>query len=415
MNSAVSAPMNVYSVLGPVILGLIVIEFFYCLVKRNGYYSFQDSLISIGTMIISQTFNLLIGIIAFQAYGWIYEQFAITAFPPSPWTYVSCYIGVDFLFYWFHRACHRINILWAGHVTHHAAEELNYAVALRTSFTQRASSMFFYWPLAVVGFSPEVLLPTIALNLVIQFIPHTRVVPRLPKWIHFWINTPYHHQVHHAANPIYWDKNYSGTFIIWDRLFGSYSDQTEPPYYGVAIHPKTWDPTLLTLHWYLHLWRDMKTATHLIDKIKLWFMPPDWRPRNLPPHTKPTGVTAENQIKFRTKAMPYSTPYLLLQLVISFGLGLMVISDHSPFSEMEKIWVSLLLWLGITNWGGILQRRRWVIPAEFSRILLLAGSFAILNPATAVVSAFVGLITVLWFTWLVSVRSAVSPSGSLNR
>ena len=37
------------------------------------------------------------------------------------------------------------------------------------------------------------------------------------------MNTPSHHRVHHGRNPRYLDRNYAGIFIVWDRLFGSYT------------------------------------------------------------------------------------------------------------------------------------------------------------------------------------------------
>ena len=101
----------------------------------------------------------------------------------SVWTGLALFLGVDFLFYWFHRFGHRTNIGWAAHMPHHSTEELNYAVALRASGTQRFFSFFFYWPLAFIGFDAQWVIGMVAFHLVLQLIPHTRVVPKLPVWI----------------------------------------------------------------------------------------------------------------------------------------------------------------------------------------------------------------------------------------
>jgi sterol desaturase/sphingolipid hydroxylase (fatty acid hydroxylase superfamily) len=406
-----------YAILGPVILALIAVEFLYCLFKRNGYYSFQDSLMGIGTMIISQCFNLAIAGLVLSSYGWVHESFGIFEIPTNLWTLAGCYLGVDFLFYWFHRAGHRINLLWAAHATHHSAEELNYAVALRTSITQRLASFAFYWPLAVIGFSPDVILPVVALNLIIQFLPHTRVIPRFPRWIDFWLNTPYHHRIHHAANPIYWDRNYSGSFIIWDRLFGTYRDQTEEPYYGITVHPRSWDPTWLNAHWLAVLWNDAKQATHWVDKIKLWFMPPGWRPRNLPPYAKTPAKSAANQIKYQTVALPGSRGYLLFQLVVNMSLMFFVISNRSPLDPAGKILVSLLLWAAVTLWAGILESKAWARPAEAARIVLttlvvgvLLRHFGLWEPWGVVLGA-VSLLSMAYL-WLGVGAPSVEASGA---
>ena len=34
------------------------------------------------------------------------------------------------------------------------------------------------------------------------------------------VTTFKHHQVHHGRNPYCVDKNYGGTLIIWDRIYG---------------------------------------------------------------------------------------------------------------------------------------------------------------------------------------------------
>ena len=369
--------VNVYAFVAPVVLSLILLEFIYCLVKQNGYYSFQDSLMGMGTMIIAQCVNVGVAALIFSSYGYIYRNFAFTHLAPSFLNLLLCFIGVDFLFYWFHRAGHRTNILWAAHSTHHSAEELNYAVALRTSFTQRAASFLFYWPLALAGFAPEIIIPVVAVNLVYQFVPHTRVVGRLPRFIDSWLNTPYHHQVHHAANPIYWDRNYGGTFIVWDKLFGTYRDQSEEPYYGITIHPKSWDPSTLNFHWFLILWNDMKSATHFSDKLKIWFMPPGWRPRNLEPFPK-NSANAKMQIKFQTVALKGSKLYLILQMALSMGILLFAIRTGSPLSILEKFGVTLFLWIGITLWAAILESKSWAKWGEILRIICGAIFFGLM-------------------------------------
>jgi sterol desaturase/sphingolipid hydroxylase (fatty acid hydroxylase superfamily) len=366
-------PINIYATVGPFVLALIVIEFIYCLVKKNGYYSFQDSIIGLGTMIFSQCVNLAIASVILTTYGWIYNNFAITQFELTPLNFVWGYILSDFLFYWFHRAGHRINFFWGAHAGHHSAEELNYAVALRTTIFQRAASFLFYWPMAWLGFSPQLILTIVAINLVFQFLPHTRVIPKLPKWIDYWMNTPYHHRIHHAANPIYWDKNYGGTLIIWDRMFGTYADETEEVYYGITMHPKSWDPTFINFHWYTILWKDMTLANNIVDKYKLWFMPPGWRPRNLGPYEKDQpGKTAENQIKYQTESFPGSHAYLIAQLFFAFPVLFFITGHHTPVDGWEQFYYSVLLWTQVTIWGAFMERKSWAIIGEAIRILVTA-------------------------------------------
>ena len=72
--------------------------------------------------------------------------------------------------------------------------------------TQRFFSFFFFCPLAFIGFDAQAVIAMVAFHLVLQLIPHTRVVPKLPVWIESWMYTPSHHLVHHAGNERYLDK-----------------------------------------------------------------------------------------------------------------------------------------------------------------------------------------------------------------
>lgn len=367
-------PINVYALVAPAVVALILVEFAYCLVKKNGYYSFQDSVMGLGTMFLAQCVNVLVSVGVVVAYGWIFQNFAMADFSMNPQWYhwVLCYLLSDFLFYWFHRAGHRINLFWAMHVPHHSAEELNYAVALRASLTQRAASFLFYWPMAIIGFSPEMIIPVVALNLVYQLIPHTRVIGKLPSWIDSWLNTPYHHRIHHAANQVYWDKNLGGTLIIWDKLFGTYQDEVEPVFYGVTVHPHSWDPLFLNFHWFMVLWNDMKQATHWEDKILLWFKPPGWRPRNLPPYEKQPWRNPQEQVKYESKEFLGVRGYLIFQLVEHFLLLQLIIRNDSPLTSEMKVFLSLLVWWGVTNWAFFLESKPMAWASEMLRTITVA-------------------------------------------
>jgi sterol desaturase/sphingolipid hydroxylase (fatty acid hydroxylase superfamily) len=61
------------------------------------------------------------------------------------------------------------------------------------------------------------------------------------------LNTPSHHRVHHGANKKYLDKNYSGVFIIWDRLFGTFQVEDEKVQYGLTVGINTYNPFLVNV------------------------------------------------------------------------------------------------------------------------------------------------------------------------
>src|SRR5690606_7865956 len=65
---------------------------------------------------------------------WLY-QFRLFEIPLTWWSLLSLFIAQDFLYYWFHRASHRIRWLWASHVVHHSSERSNLSTAFRQSMT----------------------------------------------------------------------------------------------------------------------------------------------------------------------------------------------------------------------------------------------------------------------------------------
>lgn len=66
--------------------------------------------------------------------------------------------------------------------------------------------------------------------------------------LEYVINTPHHHRMHHRPPG---NCNYAGTLIIWDRLFGTFTAETErKDYYGLAAPVETFEPIELNAqHW----------------------------------------------------------------------------------------------------------------------------------------------------------------------
>src|SRR4051812_7775689 len=165
-------------------------------------------------------------------------------------TWLVAIAGVDFLYYWWHRLSHRVNLLWAAHVVHHQSEDYNLAVALRQSVTTSATLFPFYALLAFAGVPPLQLAVSTSLSTLYQFWIHTELVPRVP-WLERLLNSPSAHRVHHAINVRYLDKNHAATLMVWDRLFGTFEPETEAPVYGLTRPLASFNPVWSQLAGYL--------------------------------------------------------------------------------------------------------------------------------------------------------------------
>lgn len=179
------------------------------------------------------------------------------------WAWPLCFVLDDLAYYWFHRSAHRVRWFWASHVIHHSSQHYNLSTALRQTWTGFFSlSFLFRLPLFLIGFPVGMVLFCAGLNLVYQFWIHTEQVGRMPRWFEAVMNTPSHHRVHHGTHPRYLDTNYAGVFIVWDRLFGTFTpeDDAIPRRYGLIRQLASFNPLWAAVHEWVGIARDVVHA-----------------------------------------------------------------------------------------------------------------------------------------------------------
>lgn len=203
-------------------------------------------------------------------------QYALFDIPANWLSFVIVYVLVDLCVYVYHRSVHEVRFGWAAHIAHHSSQQYNLgATAFRQSFAEPFIEPFFFLPLALLGFDPLMILVALEVNLIYMFWVHLERVGKLPAWFEFIFSTPSHHRVHHSANVQYLDKNYGGTFIIWDRLFGTFEEEVEKPVYGLSTQLESNNPIHASLHSWIDLYREVRAATGF-NKVKALFKPPGW-------------------------------------------------------------------------------------------------------------------------------------------
>lgn len=268
----------------PIFLGFIAAELLLMrLRKQRGDDSFlgyenTDTWASlsmgIGNLVAAAAWKVVAVGVLFAAY----ELRLFTIDPAAWWAWVLLIFGDDFCYYWHHRFGHRVRMGWAAHVNHHSSQYFNYSTALRQSWTGPIFKVWFYVPLVLLGFHPLMVITAQAINLLYQFWVHTEMVGRMPRWFEAVMNTPSHHRVHHGANAQYVDKNYGGIFIIWDRLFGSFTPETDKVYYGLRKEFTSRNPFWIAFHEWVSLCKHAWAAKHWKNKILYFLMPPAWDP-----------------------------------------------------------------------------------------------------------------------------------------
>jgi sterol desaturase/sphingolipid hydroxylase (fatty acid hydroxylase superfamily) len=202
--------------------------------------------------------------------------------------FLLLFLGQEFCYYWYHRASHEVRWFWANHSVHHTPNQLNLSAAYRTGILGRLTGgLLFFVPLVWLGFSPQVVALTVALNLSYQFWLHATWIPKL-GWLEYVFNTPSAHRVHHAANIEYLDSNYGGVLIVFDRLFRTYVEEQDhvPCRYGLVDPQTSYNPLRVELDRWIALARDVLTASNVKAAAGYLLMPPGWKPDGLSETTK---------------------------------------------------------------------------------------------------------------------------------
>lgn len=267
----------------PVFALTMLLEHYLTLSRPVRGYKTPDTFTSIAMGLGSLVLGLGTDILNTNLLSWVHS-FAPMVWNESILTWLLTYVVVDFVFYWHHRMHHEVRIGWAGHVNHHSSQYYNLSTALRQGWTELVTQIPFYLPLAFLGIPVHMILGCLAINLLYQFWIHTELIRTLGP-LEFVMNTPSHHRVHHGSNDRYIDRNYAGTFIVWDRLFGSFELESEPVVYGIKHNLTSYNPLIVAFHEWQEMLRDVRLSRSWKGRWACVFGSPglDAVARDLPP------------------------------------------------------------------------------------------------------------------------------------
>lgn len=140
---------------------------------------------------------------------------------------VSTIVLFDLFDYWWHRINHRIPFLWRFHRMHHSDTEVDVTTSLRfhpgellLSYVAKVFWILFWGP-SLAGF----ILFEAAITAYAQFhhsnIDFPDAFEKKLRWIHM---TPRLHASHHTVSLRSRDANFSTIFLIWDKIFGTFTE-----------------------------------------------------------------------------------------------------------------------------------------------------------------------------------------------
>ncbi len=227
-------PLRIVSPL--IALSLMLIEYLHGRVHHEERYDMKETAASLAVTLGHKVAGALsVGLVMAPSI-WLHEHRLFSLSLDTVWAWALLFFGVELAYYVQHAALHHVNWFWATHSVHHSPTKLNLSAGIRLGWTGQLSGAFvFFLPLIWLGFHPLAVFGMVSFNLGYQFFLHVAHAPHLGplEWV---LNTPRHHQVHHASNEACVDKNFGGVVIIFDRLFGTFAEPPadEPLRYGLT-------------------------------------------------------------------------------------------------------------------------------------------------------------------------------------
>jgi sterol desaturase/sphingolipid hydroxylase (fatty acid hydroxylase superfamily) len=388
----------VYAV--PVFVALILLEVLAARVMRRDVYNLHDAVTSMNIGIMSEVVRSTVKLLTVVIYAVVADQLGAFSFDlKSPWVWVLAFFLYDFGYYWAHRAGHEVSLLWGAHVVHHNSEEFNLSTALRQSSTNQVFYWVFYMPMALLGIPVQVFVIIALASAVYQFWVHTQLIGKL-GWMDRVFSTPSNHRCHHGKNDYCLDRNYGGTLIIWDRLFGTYTEERddEPVVYGTLTPINSWNPVWANFKHYVHIVASVATLRGWKHKLMSVFAPPGWTPQGMLPHPL---VDPRHVVKFATPAGPWQRAYGVLACAVVYLMALHWLFTAASLSLPVRLAYGGVLVLGVLGLSQVISHHRHGAVLEALRAALVFGALAagwwftpVIGAAKAL--ALLGLVVTLW-------------------
>jgi sterol desaturase/sphingolipid hydroxylase (fatty acid hydroxylase superfamily) len=165
------------------------------------------------------------------------------------WAIPSYLITMDLAEYAFHRAQHRLPLLWAMHSLHHSDVALNASTTERHFWLEFVIKAGLIYPPIVLLFKINPLIAgSYGLISLWHFFVHANLRLSLGR---FWpcLNTPHYHRLHHSTDPRYFNANYASLFPAIDWLFGTAKPGAKDEYPATGLDtglaPRTFRDALL--------------------------------------------------------------------------------------------------------------------------------------------------------------------------
>jgi alkylglycerol monooxygenase len=387
--------INLLALAVPFFIGFILLEYHISQKRKRKLHQFEESIANLNVGIAERVTDLLTTGTFYFVFSWIYAHYAIFDIRPTFISWVLIFLITDFVWYWYHRFGHKVNLFWSVHVVHHQSDDFNYTVSTRITIFQAIARGLFWSILPLLGFPPDMIAIFLIIHGVYPFFTHTQLVGKL-GWLEYIFVTPSHHRVHHSSNPEYLDKNYGDILIIWDKLLGTFAEEKEEPKYGLTKPLNSYSFLWQHFHFQLELLLALRAAKGIKAKFKVLFGKPDDID---PTHREYLEIKLLNRNK---QSIQFSLQRLiLLNTILTLVVLFFTLLLTEFFTLQQQILLCLFILISIINSGAMIEQKKWVFYLDYFRLLLIGFIFYAFIPNNSILV----LLTVLGLVPLVFYKS----------
>ncbi|XP_072939575.1 alkylglycerol monooxygenase-like [Epargyreus clarus] len=384
----------------PYFLIFMVIEHIVLRLKGKHGIRLNDGITSISHGLFQECGRLIWRGAESYLYTWIYAHYRLIDLQwDNPLTWYAAALGVDFCYYWMHRACHEIHILWAQHQVHHTSEDFNMGVGIRQSVLQGWCGFIFYLPLAL-AIPPAQFVMHHQFSYIYMFWIHTEAIKSLGP-LEYILNTPSHHRVHHGSNKYCLDVNYGGVLIIWDRIFGTFRPETDKVeiVYGLIYNQPSFNPLYLQTFYTRYVIEKFRSLQSWEHKFKAVMWGPSWEPGTprLGDEAKKVDITQRE--KYDVLLPSWCNAYLIVHYAFVLYGFFELSSRYMGMTPISVLIFVLYIIASLTVIGMLFDNSQYAPMLEVLRcsaLAFLARSISSTSPAMPVLQVVYVVSAMFW-------------------
>lgn len=361
--------INILGFAVPLFVGFMLLEYWVAKKRKLPFHNLHNSITNISIGIAERLCDVFAAGAFYYVYDFLQKNYGLFHIQSSVSLWIILFLLTDFIWYWYHRWGHEINLFWMAHIVHHQSEDYNYTTSARITLLQAIIRTSLWCALPLLGFPAAMITSLLLLHGLYPFFIHTQLIGKLGV-LEYFLVTPSHHRVHHASNEEYLDKNYGDVLIIWDKLFGTFKKEDDAIViqYGLTKPLKTHSFLWQHFHFAIELWLSVRQQKGLSNKIKLVFSKPEKIDASMRNKAEILFNIKQNTEQINEPLNQYVIWQMIVALVSLFGF---LLFEHHLLLPV-KISFAIALLLTLINCGAIMEQKRWIFLVEFLRLIAIA-------------------------------------------